>query len=137
MANESQIDIKIVHNLPDVSKELDEFIEKYNNKSIDLKIGVPPGWANTGGAPSKSGAGPINSPMGSSPDQNLTREYMRTATGYYKASMPFLKVGAGLTAGLARGGYSMAFGGGFSGLSSGINNEIQRAFKSSGIAALR
>jgi hypothetical protein len=87
------------------------------------------------GASSSSGT-TQSSPFGStgfSADQNLTSEYMRTANLFHKASLPFLKAGIGVTAGLARGGYSMAFGGGVTGLSAGINAELQRAFKSSGI----
>lgn len=128
MADETTHTVTIEHNLEDYSKLLWHINMLWSQHNTRVKAANEEfSKFNTkmrgGDTSTATGSG-----GGSRQDQNLDREYKRAMIPYARASMPLLRATYGLTAGATRGAYSMATGGGLSGLYSGITTELKRAF---------
>ena len=83
------IDIKIIHNLDEASKEMDDFIAKYNNKTINLNIKPPPEYAAPTPGASQSEKLPFEE---TSNDRILNRRYQQqTVEKYIPETLKYYK----------------------------------------------
>ena len=83
------IDIKIIHNLDEASKEMDDFIAKYNNKTINLNIKPPPEYAAPTPGASQSEKSPFEE---TSNDRILNRRYQQqTVEKYIPETLKYYK----------------------------------------------
>ena len=136
--------ITITHNLDDVAKEFDDFLEKYSNKKIpfivtpivdDVNIKgyrPPPGFGYTkptrpDGAPGARGP--------SSTERDLDKRYKTEHLKYMREELKSLnsaRAVGGAALAPAKGLWGLGHGGGLSGVFSGIETGIEKAMQAGG-----
>ena len=123
---DTEHEVEIRHNLDEYAAKIQETNKLWDEHYTKVKAVNAEMEKMASLARHPSGAPGFGSPA-SSQDQTLDREYKRAMIPYTRAYLPLLKAGGGIAAGVARGGMSMAFGGGLTGLGAAIGPEIKRA----------